>query len=184
MDDPFDFHDPFNGGATTFDEPGALNSFWDELNGANLTQPSPQSTGPSTEPHALQQHEGEESEAQDMEEQGDEGGGLLLQEWDGITEPPVDTLRYTLEWKAVLKTKRLGMNTEEDVFLSPKAFWEATLRHSLDTSLERESSQHNRPEPYDNLVVMSVNKRAERDLTKEFIGLEVDWSLIEEKLES
>ena len=117
MNDSSDFYDPFNSGATsTFDEPGALNSFWDELNGANLTQPCPQSTGPSTEPHALQQQEGEENEAQDMEEQGDEGGGLLLQEWDGITEPPVDTLRYTLEWKAVLKTKRLGMDTGKRMF--------------------------------------------------------------------
>jgi hypothetical protein len=32
MDEPLDFHDPFNGGATsTFDEPGALSFFWDEL---------------------------------------------------------------------------------------------------------------------------------------------------------
>lgn len=184
MDDPSDLHDFFNGGATsTFDKPDAFD-FWPELNGPDLTQSRPQSTGPSAEHQALQQQEGVENEAQNMEEQGDEGGGLLLQEWDGITEPPVDTLRYTLEWKAVLKTKRLGMDTEEDVFLSPKAFWEATLRHSLDKSLEREPSQHNRPEPCDTLVVVSVNKRAERDLTKDFIGLEVDWSLIEEKLES
>lgn len=119
-----------------------------------------------------------------MEDQVDQDGRLLLQEWDGITEPPVDTLRYTVEWKAVLKTKRLGMDTEEDIFLSPKAFWEATLQHSLDASLEREFSQQNRPEPCDTLVVVSVSKRAERDLTKDFVGLEVDWSLIEEKLES
>jgi hypothetical protein len=99
---------------------------------------------------------------------------FFLQEWDGTAEPPVDTLRYTLEWKAVLKTKRLGMNTEEDVFLSPKAFWDATLQHSLDASLEREFSQQIRPEPYNTLVVVSVSKRAERDLTKEFAVVDVD----------
>ena len=76
------------------------------------------------------------------------------------------------------------MNTEEGVFLSPKAFWDATLQHSLDTSLERGFSQQDRPEPCSTLVVVSVNKRAERDLTKEFVGLDVDWSLIGEKLES
>lgn len=86
--------------------------------------------------------------------------------------------------KAVLKTKRLGMNTEEDVFLSPKAFWDATLQHDLDASLEREFSQQNRPEPCNTLVVVSVSKRAERDLTKEFVGLDIDWSLIGEKLGS
>jgi hypothetical protein len=185
MNDPSEFHDPFDGGATsTFDEPDALSSFWDELNGANLTQSCPQSTGPPAEPYAFPQQEGEENEVQDIEEQVDHDGRLLLQEWDGIAEPPVDTLRYTVEWKAVLKTKRLGMNTEEDVFLSPKAFWDATLQHGLDASLEREFSQHNRPEPCDTLVVVSVSKRAERDLMKEFIGLEVNWCLIEEKLES
>lgn len=185
MNDPSEFHDLFNGSATsTFDEPDALNSFWDELNEGNLTQSCPHSTGPPAEPHALQQQEGEENEVQDMEEQVDQDGQLLLQEWDGVTEPPVYTLRYTVEWKAVLKTKRLGMNTEEDVFLSPKAFWEATLQQSLDASIEREFYQHNRPEPCDTLVVVSVSKRAERDLTKEFVGLEVDWPLIEEKLES
>lgn len=69
------------------------------------------------------------------------GTARYLQEWDGTAEPPVDTLRYTLERKAVLKTKRLGMNTGEDVFLSPKAFWDATLHHSLDASLQRGFSQ-------------------------------------------
>merc|ERR1711939_568781 len=178
------FHDPFNGDATSaFDDPDALGFFWDELNAGDLTQPCPQSTDPPTEPHTLQQQE-EEDECQDGEEQVEQGGQLLLQEWDGTAEPPVDTLRYTVEWKAVLKTKRLGMNTEEDIFLSPKALWDATLQHSLDTSLEREFSQQNRPEPCNTLVVVSVSKRAERDLTKEFVGLDVDWSLIGEKLES
>ena len=138
MDEPSEFHDPFNGGATSaFDEPDALTFFWDELDAGALTQPCPQSTDPTTEPHTLQQQAGEEIESLDGEEHVDQEGQLLLQEWDGTTEPPVNTLRYTVEWKAVLKTKRLGMNTEEDVFLSPKAFWDATLEHSLDTSLER-----------------------------------------------
>lgn len=34
------------------------------------------------------------------------------------------------------------------------------------------------------LYVVSVNKRAERDLTKEFIGQDIDWLVIAEKLES
>lgn len=185
MDNSPEFHDPFNGGATSaFDEPGAFSSFWDELNVGNLAQPCPQSTAPPIESHTLQQQEEEEDEVRDGEEQIDKNVQLFLQEWDGTTEPPADTLRYTVEWKAVLKTKRLGMNTEENVFLSPKAFWNATLQHSLDASLEREFSHQNRPEPCSTLVAVSVNKRAERDLTKEFVGLGIDWSLIEEKLES
>jgi hypothetical protein len=185
MDESLEFHDPSNGGATSaFDEPDALTFFWDELDAGALTQPCPQSTDLTTEPHVLHQQAGEETESQDGEEHVDQEGQLFLQEWDGTTEPPVDTLRYTVEWKTVLKTKRLGMNTEEDVFLSPKAFWDAILQHSLDTSLERGFSQQDRPEPCSTLVVVSVSKRAKRDLTKEFVGLDVDWGLVREKLES
>lgn len=129
---------------------------------------------PRNPTHTLQQREEEEDEVEGGEDQVDRDGPLFLQELDGTAEPPVDTLRYTLEWKAVLKTKRLGMNTEEDVFLSPKAFRDATLHHSLDASLEREFSQQIRPEPCNTLVVVLVSKRAERDLTKECAGLDVD----------
>ena len=186
MDRLSEFHDPFNGDATyAFDEPNAFSSLWDDLNADDPTQPYPQSTDSLTEPHTLQQQEeGDDHEVQDGEEAVGQDGQLLSQEWGGTADPPVEALRYTVEWKAVLKTKRLGMNTAEDVLLSPKAFWDATLQHSLDACLEREFSQQNRPEPCSTLVVVSVSKRAERDLTKEFAGLDVDWSLIEEKLES
>jgi len=61
----------------------------------------------------------------------DEDDPLILQEWDGTAEPRVNTLGYTVEWKAVLKTKRLGMNAAEDVFLSPKTFWDVSSEKSL-----------------------------------------------------
>jgi hypothetical protein len=123
MDNMPEFHDSFDGGATSaFDEPDAFRSFRDEPDAGNLAQPCPQSTASPTEPQTTQQQEEEEDEAQDGEEQVDQDVQLFLQEWDGTTEPPVDTLRYTVEWKAVLKTKRFGMNTEKDVFSSPKGF--------------------------------------------------------------
>jgi hypothetical protein len=145
-----------------FDEPDAFSSLWDELNASDPTQPCPQSTDPSTEPHTLQQQEGEDDEVQDGEEAVDQDGQRLSQEWDGTAEPPVEALCYTVEWKAVLKTKRLGMNTAEDVLLSLKAFWDATLKHSLDASLEREFSQQNRPEPCSTLVVVCFGLGATR----------------------
>lgn len=70
MDNSPVFHYPFNGGATSaFDEPGAFSSFWDGLHAGDLTQPCPRSTDPLTEPHTLQQQEGEDDEVQDGEEQ-------------------------------------------------------------------------------------------------------------------
>jgi len=108
----------------------------------------------------------------------------MLHEWDVTTEPSLNTLRYTVEWKAVLNTKRIGMNTEENVFLTPGAFWDAALHGKIDEALSREFAPHDRPEPCNTVVVVSVNKRAERDITKEFSGLDMDWSIIGEKLES
>jgi hypothetical protein len=50
--------------------------------------------------------------------------------------------------------------------------------------LIREFAPQDRPEPCNTVVVVSVNQRAERDITKEFLGLDVDWSIIGKKLES
>jgi hypothetical protein len=108
----------------------------------------------------------------------------MLHEWDSTTEPSLDTLRYTVEWKAVLNTKRIGMNTEENVFLTLGAFWDAALHRKIDEALSREFAPRDRPKPYNTVVVVSVNKRTERDITKEFLGFDVDWSIIGEKLES
>lgn len=108
----------------------------------------------------------------------------MQHEWDGTTQPPPDILRYTIEWKAVMNTKRIAMDTDEDVFLTPGAYWNNTLHGKIDGALGREFALQDRPDPCSTAVVVSVNKRAERDLTKEFIGLEVDWSVIAEKLES
>jgi hypothetical protein len=55
----------------------------------------------------------------------------MQHEWDGTTQPPSDNLRYTVEWKAVMNTKRIGMDTDEDVFLAPEAYWNTTLQGLL-----------------------------------------------------
>lgn len=99
---------------------------------------------------------------------------LMQHEWDGTTEPSSDTLRYTGELKAVMNTERIGTNTDKGVFLHPGV---------LD-ALSRELAPQDRPDPCSNFVVVSVSKRAERDLTKEFIGQDIDWLVIAEKLES
>jgi hypothetical protein len=187
-----DFHDLFSGGATSaFDSSDPLDSFWAELDTNDLPQPTAQDNRTSVEPQALQQHTTEEGEDEtEGEAEEEEAGGhdgqprlLMLHEWDGTTEPSLDTIRCTVEWKTVLNTKRIGMNTEENVSLTPGAFWDALLHGKIDEALSREFAPQDRPEPCNTVVVVSVNKRAERDITKEFLGLDVDWSVIGEKLE-
>jgi hypothetical protein len=108
MDASGDFEDLFSDGATpAFGGSDPLDSFWAELEANDLPQPSPQHNHGSGSPEMLQQHtvEGEEEE----DEQGqDHHLRLLIQhEWDGTTEPSPYTLRYTVEWKAVMNTKRI-----------------------------------------------------------------------------
>jgi hypothetical protein len=186
------FNDLFSGGATSaFDSSDPLDSFWAELDAGNLPQFAPHDNHASVEPQALQQNTTEEEEETEGEGEEEEAGGhdgqprlLMLHEWDGTTKSSLDTLRYTVEWKAVLDTKRIGMNTKENVFLTPGAFWDAALHGKIDEALSREFAPQDRPEACNTIVVISVNKRAERDIPKEFLGLDVDWSVIGEKLES
>lgn len=180
-----DFHDLFSDGATpAFDCSEPPDYCWAGLEANELPQLEPQNHHSSSDPEVLrQQAVGEEKEE---DEQGpDHQPRLLMQhEWDGTMEPSSDTLRYTVEWKAVMNTKRIGMDTEEEVYLAPGAYWDTTLHGKIDEALGREFVLQERPDPSSTIVVVSVSKRAERDLTKEFIGLDIDWSVIAEKLES
>ena len=160
-----DFHGLFSGGATpVFDSSDPLDSFWAELDTNDLPQPTEQDNRASVEPQALQQHTTEEGEDEtEGEVEEEESGGhdgqprlLMLHEWDGTTEPSLDTLRYTVEWKAVLNTKRIGMNTEENVFLTPGAFWDAALHGKIDEALSREFAPQDQPEACNTVVVVSV----------------------------
>lgn len=100
-------------------------------------------------------------------------GLVQLKDYNSDVEPPSECIRYTIEWKAVLKTKRIGMDTEQNVFLAPVAFWELHLRKKLEDLLDRKFSTQDRPEPDNTVIVISVSKRAERDLTKEFVGFDI-----------
>jgi hypothetical protein len=73
----------------------------------------------------------------------------------------------------VLKTKRIGMDTEQYLFLAPATIWEITLRKKVDELLGRKFSSKDRPEADDTVVVVSVSKRAERDLIQEYVGFDI-----------
>ena len=139
MNDPAYFDDVLAGDSTTvFDNADLLaDPFWAELDSGSFPEAHSQSGGNSTQSQMLLQRREEEDEEEEQEQEqdgcneGTEGeveeqdcrdDPLLLQEWDGVTEPSEDTMRYTVEWKAVLKTKRISMSTEEGVFLAPGAF--------------------------------------------------------------
>jgi hypothetical protein len=185
MDASGDSQDLFSDGATpAFDGSDLPDSFWAELEENHVPYSAPHIHQSISDAEVPQQHTAEERAEEDDRERENQPRLLMQHEWDGTTQPPSDNLRYTVEWKAVMNTKRIGMDTDEDVFLAPEAYWNTKLQGKIDEALGREFALQDRPDPCSTAVVVSVNKRAERDLTKEFTGLEVDWSVIAEKLES
>lgn len=98
MDNPSEFHDPFNGDTTlAFDEADAVSSFWDELDAGGQTQPCPQSTDPPTKSIRLSNKKAKKMRFRMGRSKLIRKAKLFLQEWDGTAEALADTLRYTVE---------------------------------------------------------------------------------------
>ncbi|KAJ3453770.1 hypothetical protein MRS44_018402 [Fusarium solani] len=73
--------------------------------------------------------------------------------------------------------------TEENLTLSPIAYWDRFLSVELAATV-KDKLPDPRYEPDEITVVVSVEKRSERNLRKRFDGLIVDWKTIEDKLRS
>ena len=111
----------------------------------------------------------------------------LLQpsEWDDETasdELPASYIRYTIEWKVTVNKRIISQDTEEDVALTPSAYWPMTLKRKLEKLLEGKTSRKGRVRSDDTSIVVSVNDRSQRDLTRRFDSLDIDWTGVENKL--
>lgn len=116
---------------------------------------------------------------------------LQLEEWeDGhlYNENPPSSIHYAVEWKVTHseKNKRnkkvVSRDTEQDVVLAPAAYWTQILQPKVKRVLRKKVGPEGRPRPEETVVIVSVNDRAERKLTKQFEGLNVEWSTVEAQL--
>ncbi|CAG8263094.1 unnamed protein product [Penicillium salamii] len=110
---------------------------------------------------------------------------LQLSEWhDGILddELPPDCIQYTIEWKVMVNKKVISRDTEEDVALTPSAYWPMTLKCKLEKLLEGKASYKGRVRSDDTAIVVSVNDRSQRDLMKRFDHFYIDWTTVEKQL--
>jgi hypothetical protein len=82
----------------------------------------------------------------------------------------------------VVNNKTLSKDTEQDVVLAPSVYWHLYLRAKVDELLSRKLLHGRHVKCDDTSVVASVNDRSERDLTKRFDDMDVDWSLVEKQL--
>lgn len=75
---------------------------------------------------------------------------LQLSEWDdeeSNDELPASYIRYMIEWKVTVNKRVISRDTEEDVALTPSAFWPVTLRRKLEKLLDRKTAREGRMTP-------------------------------------
>jgi hypothetical protein len=110
---------------------------------------------------------------------------LNLEEWDEsetYDDDPPTCLHYSIEWKVTLNNKLISKDTEPDLVLAPRFYWSLFLRDKLDRLLQRKLSPSKRVTCDDTTVVVSVTDRSQRDLTKRFEEIDIDWLVVERQL--
>ncbi|SCO84450.1 related to RSA4-WD-repeat protein required for maturation and efficient intra-nuclear transport [Fusarium oxysporum] len=113
---------------------------------------------------------------------------LQLDDWDPdytYDESSPTCVHYPIEWKLQLRKGRLSKltnDTEQNLVLAPGAFWETTLEAKVDKLLKQKTPRGESYVPEETIIVVSVNDRSERDLTKRFDDFNIDWEMAEEQL--
>ncbi|KAL7925297.1 hypothetical protein ACQKWADRAFT_283585 [Trichoderma austrokoningii] len=93
---------------------------------------------------------------------------------------------YTVVWKLQLRKGRimtLTSDTVEDVNVPSSLFWSNTLKPELFDVVE-EKAPDPQYKPDETRITISTSKRSQRDFQKRFGGLNIDWNLVENKLQS
>ncbi|RFU73472.1 hypothetical protein TARUN_8780 [Trichoderma arundinaceum] len=93
---------------------------------------------------------------------------------------------FTVVWKLQLRKGRmmtLTGDTVEDVNVASGAFWSNTLKLELLAVVE-EKAPHPQYKPDETRITVSTSKRSQHDFQKRFTGLNIDWNLVDSKLQS
>ncbi|CAG7989657.1 unnamed protein product [Penicillium salamii] len=110
---------------------------------------------------------------------------LQLSEWEANRpdeELSASFIRYNIEWKVKVNNRSVSEDTEQDVALTPSAYWPLVLREKLHKVIEEKVARKRRVRSDDTSIVVSINDRKQRDLKKRFNGLSIDWTTVEKQL--
>lgn len=98
--------------------------------------------------------------------------------WDGQSS---NCVHYQIEWKVTLNNRAVKKDTEQDLALPPSCYWQKIKEEAADR-LRRKIASDRRVRLDDTSVVVSVNDSSQRDLTKNFEGTSIDWTIVEKQL--
>ncbi|KAK4077980.1 hypothetical protein Purlil1_12178 [Purpureocillium lilacinum] len=114
---------------------------------------------------------------------------LQLNNWDpdlSYDDSPPTCIHYTIEWKLLLnrgRTNKLTNDTERDLVLAPGAYWDRCLKSKVEDILKKKTPPRKSYKLDETNISVSVTERGERDFTKRFDELDIDWLVIEKQLE-
>ncbi|KAF7174220.1 hypothetical protein CNMCM5623_006758 [Aspergillus felis] len=115
-----------------------------------------------------------------------QSGGLRFHDQvesdDGATgdEHP-SYIPYIIEWRVTLNNRVLAKDMEQDLDSTPSSYWQQ-IKQKAERVLRQKINRNRRVKPDDTSVVVSVNDRSQRDLTKRFEKTDIDWTAINRQI--
>ncbi|KAI9036193.1 uncharacterized protein KD926_002223 [Aspergillus affinis] len=96
-------------------------------------------------------------------------------DWDN------EGILYIIEWKVTINNRVVSKDTEQDLELKPRFYWQA-ITEKAKKIIDRKTNSNQRVRLDNTKIVVSVNDRRYRDLIKQFEYTDVDWTAIEKQL--
>ena len=101
---------------------------------------------------------------------------------DGATDDEHPSyIPYIIEWRVTLNNRVLAKDMEQDLDSAPSSYWQQ-IKQKAERMLRQKINCNRRVKPDDTSIVISVNDRSQRDLTKRFKKTDIDWTAINRQI--